>query len=67
MTYVILRAYTGTGVSHSQHKKKSGEVFGKNAGELTGRVEISKEEIPGSKRSIYGDILAYSRLERENV
>ena len=26
--------------------------FGKNAGEWTGRVEISKEEIPGNKRSI---------------
>ena len=25
-------------------------------------VEISKEEIPGSKRSIHGYILTYSRL-----
>ena len=44
----------------------TGEIrrdFGnKNAGEWTGRVEISKEEIPGSKRSIYGYILTYSRL-----
>ena len=39
----------------------------KNAGEWTGRVEISKEEISGSKRSMYGYILTYSRLERENV
>ena len=31
-----------------------GRGFGKNAGEWTGRVEISKEEIPGSRRSIYG-------------
>ena len=31
------------------------------------RVEISKEELPGSKCSIYGYILTYSRLERENV
>ena len=32
--YFILRAYTGTGVSHSQHrKKKSGEVLENNAGE----------------------------------
>ena len=30
--------------------KKIGRGFGKNAGEWTGRVEISKEEIPGSKR-----------------
>ena len=38
----------------------TGEIrrgFGENAGEWTGRVEISKEEIPGSKRSMYGYIL----------
>ena len=29
----------------------------KNAGEWTGSVEISKKEIPGSKRSMYGYIL----------
>ena len=46
---------------------KIGRGIGKNAGEWTGRVEISKEELPGSKRSIYGYILTYSRLERENV
>ena len=28
--------------------------FGKNAGEWTGKVEINKEEIPGSERSMYG-------------
>ena len=67
VNYFILRAYTGTRVSNSQHRKKSGEVFGKNAGEWTGRVEISKEEIPGSERSMYGCILTYSRLDRENV
>ena len=53
VTYFILQAYKGTDVSHSQHRKKIGRGFGKNAGEWTGRVEISKEEIPGSKRSIY--------------
>ena len=47
--------------------KKIGRGFGKNAGEWSGRVEISKEGIPGSKRSMYGYILTYSRLERENV
>ena len=31
-------------------------------GEWTGRVEISKEEIRGVKRSMYGYILTYSRL-----
>ena len=67
VTYFILRAYTGTGVSHSQRRKKIGRGFGKNAGEWTGRVEISKEEIPGSKRSMYGYMLTYSRLEKENV
>ena len=61
MTYFILQAYTGTGVIHSQHRKYR-ERFGKNAGEWTGSVGISKEEIPGSKRSIYGYILTYSRL-----
>ena len=67
MTYFILRSYTGTGVSHSQHRQKSVEVFEKNASEWTGRVEIIKEEIPGSKRGMYGYILTHSRLERENV
>ena len=66
VAYFILWAYAGTGVSHSQYRKKLGGV-GKNAGEWTGRVEISKEEIPGSKCSMYGYILTYSMLYRENV
>ena len=41
---------------------KIGRDFGKNAGEWTGRVEINQEEIPGSKRSMYGYILTYSKL-----
>ena len=45
---------TEAGVSYSQHRKKLGEVLKKNAGEWTGRVEISKEVIPGSKHSMYG-------------
>ena len=65
MTYFILRAYRGTGVSHSQRRKKSGEVYEKNAGEWTGRVEMSKEEISGSKRSMYGYTLTYSRFLKE--
>ena len=36
--------------------EKLGEILEKNAGEWTGRVEISNEEIPGSKRSMYGYI-----------
>ena len=39
-----------------------GRGFRKNAGAWTGKVEISKEEIPGSKRSTYGYILTYSKL-----
>ena len=41
---------------------KFGRGFGKNAGEWTGRVEIRKEEIPSSKRRMYGYILTYSTL-----
>ena len=63
VTYFTLRAYTGAGVCDSQHRKNR-ERFGKNAGEWTGRVEMSKEEIPGSKRSLYGYILTYSRRRR---
>ena len=44
-----------------------GRGLGKNEGKWTGRVEISKEEIPGSKCSMYGYILTYHRLKRENV
>ena len=39
----------------------------KNGDEWIGRVEIGKEEIPGSKRSMCSYILTYSRLKRENV
>ena len=42
VTCFILWAYIGTGVSHSQHKKKLGEVLEKMQGEWTGRVERSK-------------------------
>ena len=62
VTYFILQAYTGTmRFSHSKHRKNR-ERFGKNAGEWTGNLEINKGEIPGSKRSMYGYILTYSRL-----
>ena len=39
--------------------KKIRRGFGKNAGEWTGRVEMSKEEIPASKLSMhaYTDLL----------
>ena len=63
MTYSILRAYTGT--MHVLATANTGEIgrgFGQNAGEWTGRVEISKEEIPGSKCSMYGYVLTYPRL-----
>ena len=51
--------------NHVLATASTGEIrrgFGKNVGEWTKRVEISKEEIPGSKRSMYGYILTYSRL-----
>ena len=42
---------------------KIGRGFGKTTTDVwTGRAEISKEEIPGSKCSMYGYILTYSRL-----
>ena len=47
MNHVLATANTG----------EIGRDFGKNA-----RVEISKEEIPGSKRSMNGYMLTYSRL-----
>ena len=50
--HVLAKANTGN----------TGRGFGKNTGEWTGRVEIGKEEIAGSKRSMYGYILTYSRL-----
>ena len=46
---------------------KTLERFWKNAGEWTGRVEISQEEIPGSKRSMHGyntDLLQALKGER---
>ena len=61
VTYFILRAYKGTGVSLLT-QEKLGRGFGKNADEWTRRVKISKEEIPGSKSSMHGNILTYSRL-----
>ena len=41
-------------MSATASTEKNQESFGENAGDWTGRVEISKEEIPGSKRSTYG-------------
>ena len=57
--------FSGLHRNHVLATANTGEIgrgFGKNAGEWTGRVEISKEEIPGIKHSIYGYILTYSRL-----
>ena len=42
--------------------KNQERFWEKNAGEWTGKVEIGKEEIPGSKRSMNGNILTYSWL-----
>ena len=51
--------------NHVLDTSNTGEIrrgFGKNAGDWTVRVEVSKEEIPGSKCSMCGYILTYSRL-----
>ena len=75
MTRFILRAHTGICVSHNHHRgktttttttKTSGELLRKNACEWTGRVEISKEEILCSRRSMRGYMLTYPRLKRKN-
>ena len=42
--------------------KNREKFWKKNTGEWIGRVETNKEEIPGSKRSMYGYILTYSGL-----
>ena len=62
VTYFILQAHTGTCNIHSYLRKNSGEVLKTNGGEWIGKVEISKDEIPGSRRSMLGYILTYSRL-----
>ena len=49
-------------IATANTEKFGGGFTKKNADEWTGRVEIGKEEILGSKRSMYGDILTYSRL-----
>ena len=44
--------HAGLHRNHALATANTGEIwrgFGKNADEWTGRVEISKEEIPGSK------------------
>ena len=64
---ILLCGPTQEPVLATANTRKNWERFGINAGEWTGRVEISKEEIPGSKRSMYGYILTYSKLQKENV
>ena len=39
MTYLILRAYTGTVVSHSQRRKKS-----EKSGEVLGKMQVNGPE-----------------------
>ena len=46
---------------------KIGRAFGKNAGEWTGSVEISKEEIPGCKCSMYGYISLNKRRQESKT
>ena len=51
-------ADTGTCISHGQdrEKKNSGEIL-ENENEWTGKVEISEEEIPGSRCSMHGSYI----------
>ena len=58
---------SATTVSHRQHTKSQEIFFGKNASEWARRVEISKKEIPGSRRSIHCYIQTCFRLYRENL
>ena len=66
-TYLFCRPTHETVVGQSQHRKTSGEFFEKNAGEWTRRVEISEEEITGSRRSMRGYVRTCFRLKRENL
>ena len=45
VTYVILRAYTGTGVSHSQHRENSGEILKMQANGLEGSKLARKKSL----------------------
>ena len=63
VTYFILRAHKGT-VLATINAGKTREGFGKNAGKWTGRIEISKEEIPGN---MSGYIRTCFRPRRENL
>ena len=59
---ILLCGPTQELVSATANTEKIGRGFGKNAGEWTGKLEMSKEEISGSERSMYGYILTYFRL-----
>ena len=57
--------YVGLHRNHVLATANTGEIgggFGKNAVEWTGRAETSEEEIPGSKHSMCGYILTYSKF-----
>ena len=51
MTYFIVGAYAGTGFPQLAREKLV-RGFGKNADKWTRRLDISKEDIPGSKHSM---------------
>ena len=67
----LLWIHTGICVGYSQHRLGRGfattTTTTKNEGEWPGKVEISKEEIPGSRRSMFGYILTYSRFYWEKL
>ena len=62
VTWFIMRAYTETDVSHSRHRKNSGEVLENMQVNGPEKCGNSEEEIPGSKRSMDSYIPTYFRL-----
>ena len=63
VTYLLCGLHRIHVLVTATHEKSGQDLGKKKASEWTGRVEISKEEVPGSKRSMYGYILTYSRLK----
>ena len=63
---IIFRGPTQEPVLASANTGKTQERLWKNADEWTGRVKISKEEIPGRRRSNHGYTRTCSSLSRQN-
>ena len=59
MTYFILRAHIGTGVSHNQHRKKLGRGFEKMQVNRPEGYELTKKKslAAGVACMVYADLL----------